>query len=380
MVWRGHRKYMKSSNGVNIAINGFGRIGRAAFKALLNKKGVNPVKSGSAGARSVKYATHPEGISQDKQFDGVNVVAINDLTDVKTLAHLLQYDSCYGVYEKKVGFDAGNLVVAGKKYKVLAEPEPAKLPWREMEVDIVLECTGRFLDAAGAEEHLKAGAKKVILSAPAKDENIKTIVLSVNENDLIKNDQIISLASCTTNCLAPVTKIISDNFGIKKAIMSTIHSYTADQNLVDGPHKDLRRARAAAVNIVPTTTGATRAVIKTIPELLGKFDGLSFRVPTPVVSLCDTVYITEKEVTVEQVNETLKKAAAGEYKNYVAAIEEPLVSSDFIGNSASAIVDLPLTKVIGGDMLKIISWYDNEWGYSCRLADLCVYIGKNRLV
>ena len=358
---------------MNIAINGFGRIGRSAFKALLNKK-------------------------------GVNVVAINDLTDTKTLAHLLQYDSCYGVYEKKVGAEAGNLVVNGKKYQVLAEKEPAKLPWGKLKVDIVLECTGRFLDAAGAGEHLKAGAKKVVISAPVKTEphpnpllgkereqnassllneergQIKTIVLSVNEKDLSKDDKIISLASCTTNCLAPVTKIIGDNFGIKKAVMSTIHSYTADQNLVDGPHKDLRRARAAAVNIVPTTTGAAKAAALTIPELVGKFDGLAFRVPTPVVSLCDTVYITEKQVTAEAVNQVLKNAAAGNYQGIVAVADEPLVSSDFIGNPASAIVDLALTKVIDGDMLKIISWYDNEWGYSCRLADLVVYIAKNRLL
>ncbi|MDP2736821.1 MAG: type I glyceraldehyde-3-phosphate dehydrogenase [bacterium] len=334
---------------MNVAINGFGRIGRAVFKSLLNKK-------------------------------GVNVVAINDLTDVKTLAQLLQYDSCYGKYEKKVSAEAGNLIVDKKKYLVLAEKEPAKLPWGKLKVDIVLECTGRFLDIAAAGEHLKAGAKKVIISAPAKDENIKTIVLSVNEKDLTKNDKIISMASCTTNCLAPVTKIISDNFGIKKAIMSTIHSYTADQNLVDGPHKDLRRARAAAVNIVPTTTGAAKAVAKTIPELIGKFDGLALRVPTPIVSLCDTVFITEKEVTAESVNQVLKKAVAGSYKGYLTVTEEPLVSSDFIGNPASAIVDLPLTKVIGGDLLKIISWYDNEWGYSCRLADLCEYINKKRLL
>lgn len=340
---------MKISNGVNIAINGFGRTGRAAFKALLNKK-------------------------------GVSVVAINDLTDTKTLAHLLQHDSCYGVYEKKVRAEADNLVVDGKKYQVLAEKEPAKLPWREMKVDIVLECTGRFVHETGAGQHLEAGAKKVIISAPAKDENIKTIVLSVNEKDLNKNDKIISMASCTTNCLAPVTKIILDNFGIKKAIMSTIHSYTADQNLVDGPHKDLRRARAAAVNIVPTTTGAAKAVAKTIPELVGKFDGLALRVPTPVVSLCDTVYITEKPVTAETVNQALKQAAAKDYKGYVAVTDEPLVSSDFIGNPASVIVDLPLTKVIGHDLLKIISWYDNEWGYSCRLADLCEYIAKNHLL
>jgi glyceraldehyde 3-phosphate dehydrogenase len=334
---------------MNVAINGFGRIGRAVFKSLLNKK-------------------------------GINVVAINDLTDTKTLAQLLQYDSCYRVYGKKVTAQADNLVVAGKKYKVLAEKEPAKLPWGKMKVDIVLECTGRFLDMAGAGEHIKAGAKKVIISAPAKDETIKNIVLSVNEKDLNKNDKIISMASCTTNCLAPVTKIISDNFGIKKAVMSTIHSYTADQNLVDGPHKDLRRARAAALNIVPTTTGAAKAAAKTIPALVGKFDGLSLRVPTPVVSLCDAVYITEKFVTAEAVNKIIKQAAAKNYKGYVAVTEEPLVSSDFIGNSSSAIVDLPLTKVIGGDMLKIISWYDNEWGYSCRLADLCEYINKKKLL
>lgn len=346
---------------MNIAINGFGRIGRAVFKILLNKK-------------------------------GVNIVAINNPASVKTLAQLLQYDSCYGVYEKKVEARADNLMVDGKKYKMLAEKEPAKLPWDQLKVDIILECTGKFLDAFGAGQHLKAGAKKVIISAPANDEphssplllkkreQIKTIVLSVNEKNLTKNDKIISMASCTTNCLAPVTKIISDSFGVKKAIVSTIHAYTADQNLVDGPHKDLRRARAAAMNIVPTTTGAAKAVAKTMPELAGKFDGLAFRVPTPIVSLCDTVFITEKEVTAEQVNQVLKKAAAGNYKGYLAVTEEPLVSSDFIGNPHSAIVDLPLTKVISGDLLKIIAWYDNEWGYSCRLADLCVYMGKNRLI
>lgn len=333
---------------MNIAINGFGRIGRAVFKALLNKK-------------------------------GVSVAAINDLTDTKALAHLLKHDSSYD-FKGKVEALADGLKVDGKKYQVLAEKEPAKLPWGKLKIDIVLECTGRFLDTAGAGEHLKAGAKKVVISAPAKSENIKTIVLSVNEKDLTKNDKIISMASCTTNCLAPVTKIILDSFGVKKAIMSTIHSYTAGQNLVDGPHKDLRRARAAAVNIVPTTTGAAKTAAKTIPELLGKFDGLSFRVPTPVVSLCDTVYITEKEVTAESVNKAIKQAAAGNYKGYLAVSEEPLVSSDFMGNPASAIVDLALTKVVGGDMLKIISWYDNEWGYSCRLADLCEYINKKGLL
>lgn len=333
---------------MNIAINGFGRIGRAVFKALLDKK-------------------------------GVKIVAINDLTDPKTLAHLLKHDSCYD-FNKEISAENDNLIVAGKKYKVLAEKDPSNLPWAEMKVDIVLECTGKFLDNAGAGEHLKAGAKKVIISAPAKDKNIKTIVLSVNEKDLKKEDKIISMASCTTNCLAPVTKIIEDNFGIKKASMSTVHSYTADQNLVDGPHKDLRRARASAVNIVPTTTGAAKATALTIPKLSGKFDGLSLRVPTPVVSLCDAVYITEKPVTAEAVNEALKKAATRDYENIVAVTEELLVSSDFIGNCHSAIIDLSLTKVIGGDMLKVISWYDNEWGYSCRLADLCSYIVKNRLL
>lgn len=333
---------------MNIAINGFGRIGRAAFKALLDKK-------------------------------GVNIVAVNDLTDVETLAHLLKHDSCYD-FEKGVSSDKKNLIVDGKKYLVLAEKEPAKLPWKSLNIDIVLECTGRFTKKSDLEMHLTAGAKKVILSAPAKEGEIKTIVLSVNEKDLVKSDKIISMASCTTNCLAPVTKIIRDNFGIKKAIMSTVHSYTADQSLVDGPHKDLRRARAAALNIIPTTTGAAKAAAQTIPELAGKFDGLSLRVPTPVVSLCDIVYITEKPVSAEVVNQALKKAAAGSYKGYVQVSEEPLVSSDFIGNSSSAIVDLALTKVIDGDMLKVIAWYDNEWGYSCRLADLCEYIGKKKLL
>jgi len=334
---------------VNIAINGFGRIGRAVFKALLNKK-------------------------------GVNVVAINDLTDTPTLAHLLQYDSCYGIYEKKVKAESGNLIVDGKKYQVVADREPANLPWGKLKVDIVLECTGKLTKKSDLEAHLSAGAKKVILSAPVKEGEMKTIVLSVNEKDLKKDDKVISMASCTTNCLAPVTKIIRDNFGIKKAMMSTIHSYTADQNLIDKSHKDLRRARAAALNIIPTTTGAALAAALTIPELEGKFDGLSFRVPTPVVSLCDMVFITEKSVTAEAVNDALKKAAKGDYKGYLEATEEPLVSTDYIGNQASSIVDLPLTKVIGGDMVKVIAWYDNEWGYSCRLADLCEYIGKNRLI
>ncbi len=334
---------------MNIAINGFGRIGRAAFKALLAKK-------------------------------NLNVVAINDLTDTKTLAHLLAYDSCYGQYEKKVSSTVDSLIVDNKKYLVVAEKEPIKLPWKKLKVDLVLECTGRFTKKEDAELHLAASAKKVIISAPAKSEDIKTIVLSVNEKELKKNDQIISMASCTTNCLAPVSEIVRKNFGIKKAIMTTIHSYTADQNLVDGAHKDLRRARAAALNMIPTTTGAARAAAKTIPSLKDKFDGLSIRVPTPVVSLCDIVFITEKKVNRDEVNQIFKKESLAGFKGYVEVTGEPLVSSDFIGNPASAIVDLSLTEVIDGDLLKVVAWYDNEWGYSCRLADLCEYIAKKKLI
>jgi len=342
---------VKISNGVNIAINGFGRIGRTAFKALLG--------------RGVKN----------------KIVAINDLTDVGTLAHLLKHDTCYGKNKAGIGYKNDNLIVAGKKYRVLAEKEPAKLPWRELGVDIVLECTGRFTKKEEVAAHLKAGAKKVIISAPAKSESVKTIVLGVNENKIKKSDKIISMASCTTNCLAPVVDIIRQNFGIKKAIMTTVHSYTADQNLVDGPHKDLRRARAAAANIVPTTTGAAMATTKTIPSLKGKFEGLAIRVPTPVVSLCDIVFITNKKVEERKVNQVFKKASrSAKYRNIVEVTEEPLVSSDFIGNPASAIVDLPLTKVIGGDLVKVVAWYDNEWGYSSRLAELCEYIGRKRLI
>ncbi len=334
---------------MNIAINGFGRIGRATFKALLTKK-------------------------------SLKILAINDLTDTKTLAHLLQFDSCYGRYQKEVSFTENSLVVEGKRYPVYAEKEPSKLPWEKLKIDLVLECTGRFTKKEEAEQHLAAGAKMVIISAPAKSEDIKTIILSVNEKELRKGDKIISMASCTTNCLAPISKIILDNFGITKAIMTTVHAYTADQNLVDGPHKDLRRARAAAINIVPTTTGAATATAKTIPQLLGKFDGLSIRVPTPVVSLCDIVFITGKPVTGEKVNQVFIRAAKTDYENIVEVTEEPLVSTDLINNPASAIVDLPLTKVIDGDLLKVVAWYDNEWGYSCRLADLCEYIRERSLL
>jgi len=337
---------------MNIAINGLGRIGRATLKVLLEKKG------------------------------DFKIVAINDLTDTKTLAHLFRFDTCYGEYEKAVDYTADSLIIGNKKYKILAEKDPSQLPWREMDVDIVLECTGRFRTKDEANLHIKAGAKKVIISAPDKGEKeIKNVVLTVNEDKIKKTDRILSMASCTTNCLAPVTDIIRQNFGIKKAIMTTIHSYTSDQNVVDGPHKDLRRARAAGVNIVPTTTGAAIATTKTIPQLKGKFDGMAVRVPTVVGSLCDIVFITNKKVDEKTVNQAFKKAVRGtRYKGVVEAIEEPLVSSDFIGHPASAIVDLSLTKVVDGDLVKVIAWYDNEWGYSNRLADLCEHLGNKKLI
>lgn len=334
---------------MNIAINGFGRIGRAVFKALLDKS-------------------------------GVNIVAINDLTDTKTLAHLLKYDSCYGVYTKKITHTASALQVDGRSFPILAEKDPAALPWSKLKVDIVIESTGRFTDRAQAQAHIAAGARKVLLSAPGKSDDIKTYVLGVNEDKIRKGDTIISMASCTTNCLAPVTDIIRQRFGIDKAIMTTIHSYTADQNLVDGPHKDLRRARAAALSMIPTTTGAALAVTKTIPSLADRFDGLSVRVPTPVGSLCDAVYILKKKTDAKNVNSVLRKAStSARYKGIVTVTEEPIVSSDIVGNPASAIVDLALTTVIDGNLLKVVSWYDNEWGYSNRLADLCLYINKKKL-
>jgi len=336
---------------MNIAINGFGRIGRAVLKSIIENK--------------IK----------------VNVVAINDLTDTKTLAHLLQYDSVYGRYGKEVSYTKDALVIAGKKYPVFAQRDPAQLPWSEKKVEIVLECTGLFRTKETASAHLKAGAKKVIISAPAKDDKVKTFVMGVNENKLKKTDNIISNASCTTNCLAPVTDIIRKNFGIKNALMTTIHSYTADQNIVDGPHKDLRRARAAAINIVPTTTGAAIATTKVIPQLKGKFDGMAVRVPTPVGSLCDITFLTNKKVTVDSVNKIFKKASRqAEYRDIIEVDENYLVSSDIVGNPTSAIVDTECTKVSGDNLLKLIVWYDNEWGYSNRMIDLMEYIIKKKLV
>ncbi len=324
-----------------IAINGFGRIGRAAFKIALEK-------------------------------GNVEIVAINDLTSADILAHLLRYDTAYGQYRKTIESADGKLIIDGRTFPVFAEPDPKKLPWGDLEVDVVLECTGRFTDKESASQHIEAGAKKVILSAPSKgdDGSVPTFLIGVNEKNY-DNETIISNASCTTNCLAPVAKILHEAFGIEKALMTTVHSYTADQNLQDGPHKDLRRARAAAHNIVPTTTGAAIAVTQVMPDLDGLFDGLSVRVPTIVVSLTDFTFLLKKKTTKEELNAVLKVASDdAQYRAVLAVTDEPLVSSDFIGNPHSSIVDLSMTKVIDGDFVKVIAWYDNEWGYSNRLVEM----------
>ncbi len=331
---------------VKIAINGFGRIGRNAFKIAFDR-------------------------------NDTEIVAINDLTDAPTLAHLLKYDSNYGIYSKDVSADGEDIIVDGKHIRVLSEKEPANLPWKEMNIDVVIECTGFFTDPAAARAHIDAGAKKVVISAPAKGEGAKTIVLGVNEDDVTADDQIISNASCTTNCIAPVMKVLEDNIGIEKAMMTTVHSYTASQKLQDAPAKDIREARSAAENIVPTTTGASKAAALTIPSLKGKFNGLSVRVPTPVVSLSDITAVTKRDTTVEEINEMFKKAAADPYyQGILDATEEELVSVDYRGNSHSSIVDLKLTDVIGGNLIKVVAWYDNEWGYSNRLVELSVDLGK----
>ena len=325
---------------INIAINGFGRIGRAAFKVIWLR------------------------------FPNLNIVAINDLADTGTLAHLLRYDSVYGSTKQDIRASQGELIFNGRHIPVLAVKDPLELPWKKLQVDVVLECTGRFTSRDDLNKHLQAGAKKVVLSAPAKSGDVPIIVPGVNLDKIRKNSKILSCASCTTNCLAPVTQVIKQAFGIKKALMTTVHSYTADQNLVDGPHKDWRRARAAATNIIPTTTGAAIAVSETIPSLREKFDGLAVRVPTPVGSLCDTVYVLNKKTTLEKVNHTLIKAAQGKWRGIIESSSEELVSSDIVGNPHSAIVDLKNTRLIDGDLLKIISWYDNEWGYANRLVEL----------
>jgi len=307
----------------------------------------------------------------------MEIVAVNDLANTKTLAYLLKYDSTYGTYDKKVSHDEQNIIVGSKKIRVLAEEDPSVLPWGEMGVDVVIECTGFFTDPEKAKAHVKAGAKKVVISAPAKGDGAKTLVIGVNEDILTADDVVVSNASCTTNCIAPIMKILEDNFGIEKAMMTTVHSYTASQRLQDAPAKDLREARAAAENIVPTTTGASIAAAKAIPAIEGKFTGLSVRVPTPVVSLSDITAVVKRDTTVEEINEVFKKASKeAYYEGILDVVEEPLVSSDFKGNSHSCVIDLPLTDVVGGNLIKVIGWYDNEWGYSNRLVELTADFGK----
>ena len=333
-----------------IGINGFGRIGRITLRAINQYHG-----------------------------DELEVTAINDLTDTKTDAHLLKWDSAYGRYSGTVEAGEHSIIVDGKEIKVLSERNPGDIPWQDYGVDIVIESTGLFTDGSKAAAHLQGGAKKVIISAPARNEDV-TIVLGVNEDQYLPDKHnVISNASCTTNCIAPVVKVLHQSFGISKGLMTTIHAYTNDQRLQDMFHKDLRRARAAAQNIIPTTTGAARAVTQVIPELKGKLHGLAFRVPVASVSVVDFVADLDQKVTVEQVNQTFQAAAEGPLTGILEYCQEPLVSIDFKGNPASSIVDAPSTMVIGDNMVKVLAWYDNEWGYSCRLADLVAYIADKGL-
>lgn len=330
---------------IKIGINGFGRIGRNFLRAAID----------------------------EKDFD---FVAANDITDAHTLAHLLKYDSVHGIFDADVKVDGENIIVKGKKIKVLSERDPANLPWKDLDVEVVVESTGLFRDRASASKHLEAGAKQVIISAPAKEPDI-TVVMGVNEKDLDRdNHRIISNASCTTNCLAPVAKVLLDNFGFQSGWMTTIHSYTNDQRILDLPHKDLRRARAAALSIIPTTTGAAKATGLVLPQLQGKLDGIAMRVPAANVSIVDLVANLEKDATAEEINEAFRNTAEGELKGYLFASDEELVSIDFNGNPHSAIVDLPFTHVIEGNVAKVLAWYDNEWGYSCRIRDLIKFIYK----
>lgn len=329
-----------------VAINGFGRIGRIAFRIAA-------------------------------QRSDIEVVALNDLTDTDHLAYLLKHDSNYGTFDGEVTFDAENIIVNGRSVRVFAEKDPGVLPWASLGIDVVIESSGRFTDAEAAGAHLKAGAKKVIISAPGKGEGVSMVVLGVNEDDLNGAGQIISNASCTTNSVAAVIDILDREFGIEKAMLTTVHSDTASQTLTDSPTKDRREGRAAAHNIVPTTTGAAKAVAQVVPNMKGIFDGLSVRVPTPVVSLSDVTMIFKRDTTREEVNDCLKKAAGQPfYQGIVAVNDEELVSSDFIGNSYSGIVDLPLTNVVAGNMVKVVVWYDNEWGYSNRLVELTADAAK----
>lgn len=358
----------KPAQKIKVAINGFGRIGRASLKILLTKP-------------------------------NVEVVAINDLTNPRILAHLLKYDSAYGIYaevislledEQSVGLndyrggkdfydqksEETYLVVGNSKIKMLSEPEPSKLPWKDLNVDVVLECTGRFIKDDSAKAHIEAGAKKVILSAPSKGGTTKTYLLGVNAQDYAGED-LISNASCTTNCIAPVAQIMKDAFGIEKSVMTTIHAVTSTQNIVDGPSKDMRRARAADYNMIPTTTGAALATTEVIPELEGLFDGIAVRVPVLIGSLADVTFLVKKSVTVDEVNEALISASQTDrYKGIVQAVYTPLVSTDIVGDSHSAIIDLTMTKVVDSNLVKVLAWYDNEWGYSHRLVELAMLISQ----
>jgi len=343
---------------IKVAINGFGRIGRVTLRVALTK-----------------------------YLDKVKVVAINTSgsMDVKGWAHLFEYDSIYGRFKGKIEVQEGKgtgvqsreigvLTINNQRIPVLAQREPVKIPWKDYQVDTVIESTGVFRDRQSASPHLEAGAKKVIISAPA--EGVKTIIMGVNEESY-KGSLIVDNASCTTNCVAPVTKVMMENFGVQKALLSTIHAYTADQELVDGSHKDLRRARSAAVNIIPTSTGADETTVEVIPALKGLFDGLAYRVPVVCGSVVDFCFVTSKRTTVAEVNKAFMKAAREKYKGIVEVSDQPLVSTDIIGNSASAIVDLSLTQVIDGDLVKVVAWYDNEWGYSCRLIEQVIWINEH---
>ncbi|MDD2696914.1 MAG: type I glyceraldehyde-3-phosphate dehydrogenase [Candidatus Pacebacteria bacterium] len=331
---------------IKIAINGFGRIGRPTFRSILD--------------------SHP----------GLEVVAINDLTDTETLVHLLKYDSLYGIYQKSVKAGKDELIIDGKKVKIFKEADPSKLPWKELGIDVVLECSGVFTEIDGVKQHLTAGAKKVIISAPSKSKEVPCFVLGVNEEKYdAKKDDVVSMASCTTNCLAPVAKVLNDNFKIIRGFMTTSHSYTNDQRILDLPHKDLRRARAAALNIIPTSTGAASAIGRVIPDLEGKLDGIALRVPTPTVSILDLICEVEKATTAQDLNYTLKKASQTEKMKGILGVEDaPLVSSDYKGNSFSAVVDAGLTMA-SDNLVKVVAWYDNEWAYACRLAEFAEYMG-----
>lgn len=329
---------------MRVAINGFGRIGRMIFRAnLLNPR--------------------------------VEIVAINDLGDPKQTAHLLKYDSAYGILPMDVKGEEGKLTIDGKEYKLVQHRNPEELPWEELDIDLVIECTGVFRDRAGASKHITAGAKRVMISAPAKDEIDRTVVMGVNHHEYNPaNDKIISNASCTTNCLAPFAKVLEDNFGIEEGLMTTIHAYTGDQRILDNDHKDFRRGRSAAENIIPTSTGAAKAIGIVIPALAGKLDGMAVRVPTPVVSLVDLAVKLKKDTSAEEINAAMKAAAEGPMKGILGYEEAPLVSTDFKGDSRSSIFDALSTKVMNGNFVKVLSWYDNEWGYSERCIDLAKYM------